>query len=271
MVNHLAAKDMGLKMTGYHVLSQILNYFDSITRMPSIGMDYIIIHFPPEHRFPNDFFNGVYRTLNDPEHLSMDMFASLNIDLSGSIPALPGGWSIRESTPKDIRDLRAAYRQLSSGIMVDAFCLGTPRTSGQSIEELYGKYGFKRSCRVYTMVHEGLPQAYLIADRSDRSINLSELMNGIKVIMPQGSHVPWYVLHAAIGECGREYDSKTVAIQVFPSDYMDKAGIQYRKRHALWVLDTRYLHTNIDVMKNMARSNSTNYLKGVLNSFMRNR
>lgn len=270
MVNHLAAKDIGMKMTGYHVLGQILNYFDSITRMPSIGMDYIIVHFPQEQRFPNDFFSGVYRALNDPSHLSMDVFASLGVDLSGPTPALPGGWTMRESAPGDIRDLHAAYRQLSSGIMLDAFCLDTPGTRGQSIEVTYARYGFHRVCRVYTLIHDGLPQAYLIMDRTDRGINLAELINGIKVIVPRDSRVPWYVLHAAIGTCSVEYETGPVPVQVFPCDYMDRAGIQYRKRHAVWVLDTRYLHSNIDVMKTMARSNSTSYLKGVLSSFIRN-
>lgn len=271
MVSHLAAKDIGMKMTGYHVLSQILNYFDSITRMPSIGMDYIIVCFPPENRFPNDFFTGVHRALNDPSHLSMDMFATLGIDLSAPIPALPRGWELRESTSRDIRALHEAYNQHSGGIMADAFCLDSHRTAGKSIEDAYGKYGFRREREVYTLTHENLPQAYLIADRSDRAITLSDLINSVKIIVPRDSTVPWYVLNAAAGECGRSYDTNTVTVQVFPCDYMDRAGIRYRRRQAMWVLDTRYLHANIDAIKDMARSNSTNYIKGVLNSLMRNR
>ncbi|HPI92830.1 MAG TPA: hypothetical protein PLT09_05975 [Deltaproteobacteria bacterium] len=271
MVNHLAAKDMGMKMTGYQVLSQVLNYFDSITRMPSIGMDYIIIYFPPENHFPNDFFGGVYRALNDPSHLSMDMFAYLTLDLSGQIPALPRGWAIRECTPRDLRDLHAAYRQHSSGILADALCLDGPRTFGESIGVTYGKYGLQRVCRTFTILHDGVPHAYLVADRSDPGMHLSELINGIKVIVPRESSIPWYVLHAALGECAREYGADSVPVQVFPSEYIERAGIPYKKRHVMWVLDTRYLHSNIDVIKTMARSTSANYLKGVLGSFMRGR
>jgi len=62
-----------------------------------------------------------------------------------------------------------------------------------------------------------------------------------------------------------------VPVQVFPSEYIERAGIPYKKRHVMWVLDTRYLHSNIDVIKTMARSTSANYLKGVLGSFMRGR
>jgi hypothetical protein len=36
---------MGRKRTGLFVLNHILNYFDGLYRMPSIGMDYMIFYF----------------------------------------------------------------------------------------------------------------------------------------------------------------------------------------------------------------------------------
>ena len=269
LVNHLATKDIGVKITGHYVLKQILNYLDSITRMPSIGMDYIIIYFPPENRFPNNFFSNAYRAVNNPSHLSMDTFAYLNIDLPQSIPDLPKGWTVRESSPKDIGNLSAAYKQLSDGILVDALCLDSVKRPGESIGDIYQKYGLKRICNSYTLFHDNNPQAYFVVDQSDRGVNLSDLINSIKVIVPQNSSVPWYVLHAAICECGKDYDIKTITVQIFPCAYMDRAGIPYKKRHVIWVLDTHYLNANIDIIKNMARINPAQYLKGVVSSFIR--
>jgi hypothetical protein len=269
LVNHLAVKDIGQKITGFHVLNQVLNYFDSITRMPSVGMDYLIIFFPPENRFSSNFFGDVCRVINNPAHISMDMFAYMNLDMPETMPALPKGWALKESTPRNIQDLRVAYRRLSGGIMVDAFCLDTPKADGESIGDMYGKYGLKRICRSYTLFQDNIPRAYFIADRSDRGVNLSDLINSIKIIVPHDSSVPWYILHAAACECGGDYGTKAVTVQVFPCEYMDRAGIRYRKRHVMWVLDTRYLHDNIDTIKNMARFNPANYLKGVISSFIR--
>ncbi len=267
LVNHLAAKDMGLKMTGHHVLNQILNYFDSITRMPSVGMDYVIMSFPPENRFPSDFFSAVHRALNDPGHLSMDLFAQLTIETGAASTALPGGWALRECSPADIRGLHDAYRSISGGIMADALCLDTSVAPGPSIEEIYREYGLTRRCTAYTLVHEGAAQAYLVADRSDRGINLAEMINAVKVIVPRHSTVPWYVLRSAVCGFGLEY-GPTATVQVFPCEYLDRIGVPYQKRHALWVLDMRYLHANIDEIKNMARQSSATYLKGVFSSFM---
>ena len=119
------------------------------------------------------------------------------------------------------------------------------------------------------MFHDNDPQAYFVVDQSERGVNLSDLINSIKVIVPQNSTVPWYVLHAAICECGKDYDMKTITVQVFPCEYMDRAGIPYKKRHVIWVLDTHYLNENIDTIKNMARINPAQYLKGVVSSFIR--
>ena len=176
---------------------------------------------------------------------------------------------MRESSPKDIGNLGAAYKQLSDGILVDALCLDSPKRPGESIEDIYQKYGLKRICNSYTLFHDNNPQAYFVVDQSDRGVNLSDLINSIKVIVPQNSSVPWYVLHAAICECGKDYDIKTITVQIFPCAYMDRAGIPYKKRHVIWVLDTHYLNANIDIIKNMARINPAQYLKGVVSSFIR--
>ncbi len=269
LVNHLATKDMGLKITGHYVLKQILNYLDSITRMPSVGMDYLIIYLPPENRFPNNFFSSAHKAVNNPKHLCMDTFAYLSMDLAQSVPDLPRGWTLRESTPRDMGKLGDAYGKLSDGILVDALCLDPQKRNKDSIEDTYKKYGLGRVCGTYTLFHYDEPQAYFVADRSERGVNLSDFINSIKVIVPRDSSVPWYVLHAAICGCGSDYDMKTVPVQVFPCEYMDRAGIPYKKRHVIWVLDTRYLGANMDVIKDMARMNPARYLKGVVSSFIR--
>jgi hypothetical protein len=269
LINHLATKDIGMKITGHYVLNQILNYFDSITRMPSVGMDYLIMDFQPENRFPNTFFSNVFKAVNNPSQISMDTVAHMSLDLPPrTMPALPKGWSVRESTPRGIQELKDAYKRLSGGIMVDSFCLDERKTNGASIEEVYKSYGLKRACRSFTLLHDVTPQAYFIVDQSDRGINLSDLVNSIKVIIPRDSSVPWYVLHAALCECGRVYGADTVSVQVLPCEYMDRSGISYKKRHTIWVLDTRYLHENIDLIKGMARLNPAKYLKGVVSSFI---
>jgi len=268
LVNHLATKDVGLKITGHYVLRQILNYLDSITRMPSVGMEYLIVNFPHENRFPNNFFSSAYKAVNNPEHLSLDTFAYLSVDLPPTIPDLPRGWTLSESSQQDITALGDAYRQHSDGILLDALCLDPGGRTGEAIDETYRKHSLGRVRSACTLFQDGSPKAYFVKDRSDRGVNLSEFINSIKVIVPKYSTVPWYVLYAAICSCGHDYDMKTVPVQVFPCEYMDRAGIPYKKRHVVWVLDTSYLGENMDIIKDMARLNPAQYLKGVVSSFI---
>jgi hypothetical protein len=269
LVHHLAARHIGRKITGLHVLNQILNYFDGFDRMKSIGMNYMVFYFRPENRFPNYFFGGLARAFNDPSRLSLDIFAYLNIELPKEISPLPQGWSIRESTSGDIQDLHAAYKQISGGLMVDSFCLDITKTTGETVEDLYKKHGLTRRCNTYTLLNGDTHQAYFIVDHSDRGINLSDLINSIKVILPLNSSVPKDVLHAAICACGKEYGTKTITVQVFPCEYMDKISFSYKKRYVMWVLDTSHFATYIEYIKDMARFNPFKYIKRVVTSFIK--
>ena len=81
----------------------------------------------------------------------MDIFAYLTLEVSNSIPALPDNWALRQGTTQDIQDLRSSYKELSGGLMVDAFCLDVPKMPGESIEDLYEKHGLRRQCNIYTL------------------------------------------------------------------------------------------------------------------------
>jgi hypothetical protein len=269
LVNHLAAKRMGIKVTGLNVLNQILNYLDIFSRMPSIGMKYMIFYFRPENSFPNYFFGGYCRAVDNPSHLSIDVFAYMTLEVPSSISTLPDNWALREGTAQDIQDLRSSYKMLSAGLMVDAFCLHMPKASGGSLEDIYAKHGLKRRCNLYTLLHDNKPQAYFVADHSDKGINMSELINNMKIIVPQDSCVPWNVLQKAICECGREYGTKTITLMIFPCDYLDSQGVQYKKRYAMWVIEAKYFHSTIDIIKNMARFSLFKYVKRTFNNFIR--
>jgi len=269
LVHHLAAKAMGRKITGLYILNQILNFFDGFDRMKSIGMRYMVFYFRPENRFPNYFFGGLARAFNDPSRLSLDIFAYLNLDVSKSV-SLQEGWTISESKPSDIQELRREYKRISGGLMVDAFCLDA-EPSGESIENLYRRHGLMRKCNTYILKSDDRTMAYLILDRSDRGINLSDLINSIKVIVPEGSDLPGEILRSALCECGKAYGTRTVAVQVFPCEYMDRIGFKYSKKYVMWTLDTNHFGTYIEYIKETAKFNPLKYAKRMVTSFIKNK
>ena len=253
MIHHLAAKPMGKKRTGLLVLNHILNYFDGFYRMPSIGMDYMIFYFRPENKFPNHFFGGFCRKLNNPQGCSMDCFAYLTEPLQPNVNILPEGWSLSECSMEDIVELRSAYKHLSGGLMIDSFCLDRERGTEKSIENLYGQYGLKRRYGAHVLKHGSKAKAYMIVDESDMGINLSELLNSIKIIVTDSTGLPWDILNASLGRFSELYGTQNVPVLVYPYQYADNQGISYNKKYNLWVLSARSSDDYSDHLKKQAK------------------
>ncbi|HPR51836.1 MAG TPA: hypothetical protein PLU81_08620 [Deltaproteobacteria bacterium] len=269
MVHHLAAKHMGRKRTGLFVLNQILNYLDGFYRMPSIGMKYLIFYFRPENKFPDFFFGDACRSYNQPTRCSMDIFAHLTLDLLPQTSDMPDGWSIRISSPEDIEEMKKSYEQISGGLMIDAFCLDTEDCEEKSLETVYAEKGLNRKYNCHTLICNDERKAYLIADHSNKGINLSELLNSVKVFVPDAESVPWNVMHHAISKCGHDYGTKNITLHVFPCEYLDSVGVNYEKRYNMWVLDVRYIDQIIDYIKQKYRFTLLKMAKSFLKDLFR--
>ena len=253
MIHHLAAKPMGTKRTGLFVLNHILNYFDGFYRMPSIGMDYMIFYFRPDNKFPDHFFGGFCREYKNPQGCSMDCFAYITQPLAASETELPENWTLSECSREDIVELRSSYKKLSGGLMVDAFCLDGEIDAVGSINELYGKYGLKREYKAHVLKRSGMTKAYMIVDESDMGVNLSELLNSIKIIVTDNTDLPWNILKASLGRFSGLYRTSNVPVLIYPYQYADNQGITYSKKYNLWVLSARASDDYSEHLKTQAK------------------
>ena len=264
MIHHLAAKPMGTKRTGLFVLNHVLNYFDGFYRMPSIGMDYMIFYFRPENKFPNHFFGGFCRQLNNPKGCSMDCFAYLTQGLPSKEETLPVGWLLHECSMEDIRELKASYKKLSGGLTVDSFCLDRKDIPQGSINDLYTKYGLKRRYGAYVLKHEGTAKAYMVVDESDMGINLSELLNSIKVIVTDDKDLPWGILKTSLGKFAQMYNSPIVPVLVYPTQYVENQRVEYDKKYNLWVLSAQASDDYAENLKREAKIRPVRLLLKIL-------
>jgi len=253
MIHHLAAKPMGTKRTGLFVLNHILNYFDGFYRMPSIGMDYMIFYFRPDNKFPDHFFGGFCREYKNPQGCSMDCFAYITQPLAATKTALPENWTLRECSRQDIAELRSSYKKLSGGLMVEAFCLDGRIDPAGSISELYGKYGLKREYKAHVLKHDGKTKAYMIVDESDMGVNLSELLNSIKIIVTDKTDLPWDILKSSVGMFSGLYRTANVPVLVYPYQYADEQAVTYSKKYNLWVLSARASDDYSEHLKTQAK------------------
>ncbi|MEI6457061.1 MAG: hypothetical protein WCO93_12290 [bacterium] len=240
MVHHLAAMPFNNKRTGLQILKQIVRYFDGLYRLPAFGMDYMMFYFRPENSFPDHFFGGFARHLNNPRACSLDLFSYLSYPASGVRQPLPEGWSLEPFTSSDIGELDRFYRNASGGLLLDVLRLGKDSEDGESLSHLYARHGLKRSCQSFSLKENGVLKATLIANRSDPGLSMSDFLNGIKILVNDEAGLPWEALSAAISQLTGLYTIDKIPLLVYPSSYLEAKGVPFEKQYNLWIMDVYY-------------------------------
>jgi len=253
MIHHHAAKAVDNKKSGFIVLKQIMHYLNDMYRLPSAKMDYVMCYFRPENRFPNIVFGGFARHLKNPRGCSMDLFSYLPYTSLSIGTPLAKEWSLEECSSMDLWDLSRFYRYYSGGLLLDALGLDQEVFDDESLEALYSRLGFVRKWKAYSLKHKGALNAVLIVNQSDLGLNLSELLNGIKVLVTNPDDMPWSVLSVAIAQLTGAYYKERVPVMFFPSEYVKAHKIPHEKHYQLWILNVQHGNEYIEYMQRKFR------------------
>ncbi|MEE8479793.1 MAG: PilZ domain-containing protein [Desulfobacterales bacterium] len=240
MLHHYAARTKESKRAGFQVLKQIIYYLNDMHRLPSAKMDYSISYFRPDNKFSDRVFGGFTRALKDPHGSSLDLFAYLPYTSLSLGINLPEKWSLKESSTYDLWELSRFYNHYSGGLLLDALSLHQEDLDDESLEELYSRFGFLRKKKVYSLTHDGELNAVLIVNQSDLGLNLSELLNGIKILVTNPENLPWKVLSVAISQLIDVYNMERVPVIFYPFEYAEANDIPYEKKYYLWVFNVQY-------------------------------
>jgi len=253
MIQHHAARSVEGRRAGIAVLKQIVMYLANMHRLPSTNIDHMMVYFRPENKFPDRVFGGFARSKENSGVCSMDLFGYLpHSGLSIAIK-LPPGWSVSECSVLDLWELNLFYRHYSGGLFVDALGLAHKGCIEESFEETYSRLGFLRKWKAYSLKYEEKLEAVLIVNQSDFGFNLSELLNGIKVLLIDPEHLSWPILSRAIGNLLREYRMEEVSLMFFPADNAEAMNIPYQKKYQLWIYDARFVDRFVQYMKRKFR------------------
>ena len=79
-----------------------------------------------------------------------------------------------------------------------------------------------------------------MANQSDLGFNLSELLNGIKVLVAKPEALPWSVLSVAIAQLTSDYQLERVPILFYPTSYVDGREVPFEKHYQLWILSVQW-------------------------------
>jgi hypothetical protein len=126
-------------------------------------------------------------------------------------------------------------------------------SSDECIEKLYNKLGLIRELKTYSLTSYGKLNAVLIVEKSNLGLNLSELLNSIKIVVTNPEDLPWDVLSIAIGQLASIYNKVKVPVLIYPFDYVDARQIPYEKQYQLWIFNLRYGDEYVEFMQRKLR------------------
>lgn len=254
LIQHHAARSMeNNKLPGFVVLRQIMIFLHGMCQLSSAKMDYVICYFRPENKFPDRVFGGFTRDLNNPQACSLDLFSYLTIPVAFPEESLPQEWILRESLPVDIWELQQFYQNNSGGLLLKILRLGESDYDDESLEKVFERLGFLRRWRIYSLIYQDQLKAVFIVDQSDLAINMSNLLNCIKVLITDPSGLPSGLLSLAASKLGRVYNLDKVTLLLYPASGIKSAEISYKKQYQLWITDMRYSNQFMDYVQGKFR------------------
>ncbi len=240
MIHHHAARPLDGKRTGFVVLKHLVNYLNGMYHLPSASMDYLMCYFRPDNTFPNLIFGDFSRELGNSKGCSMDLFSYVPYPVMGRHENLPDEWALKESSALELWELDLFYRHVSGGLFFEAFGIRQNNTGESSLSMTCSRLGFTRHWMAYSLVHRGDLKAVLIVDQSDLGINLSELLNCIKIVITDPGGLPWQILSTAIDQLAGIYQVDKIPILIYPTSYAEAGNVLSEKQYNLWILDVHF-------------------------------
>ena len=253
LIQHHSSRAMENKRTGFLVLKQIMHYLNDMYRLPAANMDYAMTYYRPENKIPDRIFGGFTQSLDNARGSSLELFSYLPYTRLSLGARLPDGWVMQRCSAADLWELNRFYTHNGGGLLLEALNLGQELQEGGILEEDYARSGFIRKLDAFSLRCRGELNAVLIAEKSDLGLNLSELLNGIKVLVTKPEKLRWNVLSLAISQLTSDYEMDRVPILFYPLEYVQRENIPYEKQYQLWILNVQYAGKYMEYMQNKFR------------------
>jgi hypothetical protein len=252
MIHHHAARKSVQMRAGLMVLDQIGQFTNDAHGLHSFHMGYLLCFFRPENRFPQRVFGGAVKSINDPGGCSIDSFAYFHFHQqpTGAWDLLPKPWSLTETLPSDLLDLKGFYELNSGGLMLQALDLEPELLDQSELSKEYERIGLSRARHLFSLKNGGRLQAIIVLNHSDVGLNLSDLTNCLQifVIHPE---LPKEIVNLTLSLLSLKFSHEETTVLLFPRSYAEAQGFPSEKTYNLWVLNTQYSDPYFDHIQKM--------------------
>ncbi len=242
LIHHHAASKTESMKAGIMVLKQISCYVNDLHHLHSAHLNYVMCYYRPDNKFPNRFFGGFARQLDDKAGCSLDNFAyyhhhrkEVECDLQ-----LPQSWELKQIQPEDLAELKSFYDHVSAGLLIKAFDLQPEGPESNGLSDEYRQLGLKKEIHVYSLHEERELKAVFIVNVTDTGFNMTNLTNCATVIVID-ENVPRTVIDSALTSVSKNYENGEMPVLMYPVSYADNNSISYEKIYTLWIMNLDYL------------------------------
>jgi len=254
LVHHHAARKSSPNRAGLIVWNQLGDFIYNCHRLYSLHMDFIMMYYRTENKFPSRVFGGTARYIKNPKKCSMDDFAYFHYKNTLCIKhGLPGQWELTETRREDLEELKSFYEHGSGGLMLSALDLEPDMVDLDELSKEYQKLGFKRERLIFSLKKSNDLKAIIMANISDIGLNLSELTSCIKVIILDSSDLSREVLNKTLLLLTEIMKRKEISVLLYPVSYAEKELVSYEKIYRMWILDMQYIDNYFRFIKRLLR------------------
>lgn len=242
LIHHLAARTSQHIGAGIEILNQISGFTLDTHRLVSSNMDYLLCYFRPEMRFPNHFFGGIARDVQNPKACSIDGFAYVLFRANSTQAFLPDPWKLDKPEYNDITALENFYDHASGGLMLNVLDMlpDNDMNERKSLACQYQQQGLTRERRVYALKKNNCLKAIIMANVSDIALNLSDLTNCVSLFIVDKEGLSPDILYKALSITAKHYVRPKFPVLVYPVEYVHEHGISYNRIYQLWALNMEY-------------------------------
>jgi len=240
LIHHHAARKAALNRAGLIVLNQLGDFAYNCHRLYSLHMSFLIGYFRTDNKFANRVFGGAAKNIKDPKKCSVDAFAYFHYkDTSNIKHGVSGQWELAETRREDLVELENFYEHESGGLMLPALDLEPEMADLDELVKEYQKHGFKRKKLLFSLKMNKLLKAIVMVNISDIGLNLSDLTNGIKVIVLDSDDLSRGVLYWMLSLVTEKTGQENTSTLLFPAAYAEQKLIPFEKTYNLWVSRTQ--------------------------------
>ena len=255
LLHHHAASTVHSQNAGLHVLNQVGSFGNNCHRIRSLHMLYLMCYYREENKFPRRVFGDIARKINNPDACSLDVLAYYHFYRDAALPSsIPEGWTLGETTPGEIKDLKSCYRSISGGLMLKAMNLSSATPGNNSLYGEYASSGFNRKITLFSMRKEGECRGIIMADQSETGLNMSDLTNSLKVFIMDADDITRDIVDFFLKQVsGLFEEGDQIPVLMYPEACADELSIQKEKSYTLWVINMEASDTYFRYLKTLLK------------------